>query len=114
MGHYQQWNINLDEVIKLTHSNIIDILKENNGKIILSRLVTLLNNKTKDIKFHSKKKLNCLSKYMKHNYGGILKFLDDYSIYGIKNTRNDIEVILLDQNDKNIFTIDNENEWILL
>jgi hypothetical protein len=114
MGHYQQWNMKIDEVIEITHSNIIDILKENKGKIILSRLVALLNNKTKNIKFHSKKKLNCLSKYMKHNYGGILKFLDDYSSYGIKRTNNDIEVILLDLNDDDFFIIENENEWILL
>ena len=114
MGHYQQWNIKLDEAIKIAHSNIKTILKENKEPILLSRLVTLLNNKTKNIKFHHKKKMNCFSKYMKYNYGGILKFLDDYNIYGIIDCKSDKKVLLLDENDSQIVQFSNDNEWILL
>lgn len=114
MGHYQQWNIKLDEAIKISHSNIKSILKENKEPILLSKLVTLLNNKTKNIKFHQNKKMNCFSKYMKYNYGGILKFLDDYNIYGIINYKSDKKVLLLDDNDSQIIQFSNDNEWILL
>lgn len=114
MGHYQQWNIKLDEAIIIAHSNIKTILKENKEPILLSRLVTLLNNKTKNIRFHQNKKMNCFSKYMKYNYGGILKFLDDYNIYGIIDCKSDKKVLLLDDNNSQIVQFSNDNEWILL
>ena len=114
MGYYQQWNIKLDEAIEIAHSNIKTILKENKEPILLSKLVTLLNNKTKNIRFHQNKKMNSFSKYMKYNYGGILKFLDDYNIYGIINYNSDKKVLLLDDDDSQIVQFSNDNEWILL
>ena len=114
MGHYQQWNMKLDEVIELAHLNIKTILKENKEPILLSKLVTLLNNKTKNIKFHQNKKMNHFSKYMKHNYGGLLKFLDDYNIYGIIDYKSDKKIVLLDDNNSKIVQFSNDNEWILL
>ena len=113
MELYQQWNIKIDEGIRLAHLNIKNILKENKEPILLSKLVTSLNNKTKNIKFHKNKKMNHFSKYMKHNYGGILKFLDDYNIYGIIDCKSDKKILLLSENEE-IISYASDNEWILL
>lgn len=112
MVNYEQWNIQLDKAIEIGHNNIKQILIENNKPILLSKLVTLLNNKTKNISFHNNKKLNCFSKFMKYNYGGILKFIDDYNIYGVINEKNIVKIVLLEDTN-NIYKIDND-EWILL
>ena len=115
MVNYQQWNIKIDEAIELAHSTIITILKDNEGKILLSKLVTLLNHRTKHIRFHENKKLNSFSKYLKHNYGSTMKFLDDFNIYGIMKTKSDVNVILIDENNtSNIIQIPNDNEWVLV
>ena len=115
MANYQQWNMKIDEAIELAHSTIITILKENERPILLSKLVTLLNNKTKSVRFHQNKKLNHFSKYMKYNYGGIMKFLDDFNIYGIMKTNSDVNVLLIDKNNTlNIIQIPNDNEWVLV
>ena len=39
MELYQQWNIKIDEGIRLAHLNIKNILKENKEPILLSKLV---------------------------------------------------------------------------
>ena len=51
MGH-NQWNINSKEGIEIAHSTIIDILRESTNPILLSELVTLLNDRTKKYKIH--------------------------------------------------------------
>ena len=63
MANYQ-WNLNLEKAIQLAHSTIIEILNEKNRPIYLSELVSLLNNRTKNIRFHQDKRLNCFSLYI--------------------------------------------------
>ena len=115
MGH-NQWNINSKEGIEIAHSTIIDILRESKNPILLSELVTLLNDRTKKYKIHSNKKKNTLSKYLKSNHGGILQFLDDYVIYGIIKKNNIIHVTLLeDLLDNNpLKRITRDNEWVFV
>ena len=116
MGQYL-WNINLEKAVTLAHSTIIGILKEIDEPIHLSELVILLNKRTQDIVFHQNKKRNYFSKYLKSNYGGVLKFLDDHNIYGVITNKNTIKVILIDElfklsDIKYICT--NDNEWVFV
>ena len=112
------WNISSEKAFDLIHSLLINILKEQQNKLIpLNDLVYLLNCRSKFQKIHKNKKHNCLSKYIRIQYGGIEKFLDDYHIYGISNKKGIIYVQLIENELQNIpygkrFT--NDREWVLL
>ena len=59
-------------------------------------------------------------KYIRSNYGGIQKFLDDYSIYGISNRGGETYVHLLVQEVKDFDIHDihrritKESDWIII
>jgi hypothetical protein len=114
------WNITLEKGLEISHNKIIEILREKNKPISLSELIDKLKQRTKKIKLHTNKKHNCLLKYIKDNYGGIIKFLDSYNMYGLiySDTNNSIKVILLeDQLEKEITPIKaiiNESEWVFI
>ena len=81
-----QWNILENEMQNIIHKNIISILKNSpKNKIPLNDFIKLLNEKTNHLKIHNNKRYNSTSKYIKYQYNGITKFLDDYNIYGISN-----------------------------
>ena len=119
MGHNKiKWNITLEKGIEIAHSTIIDILRENMCPTPLNELVILLNSRTKHYKIHNQKKHNCFVKYLKVNYGGIISFLDNYHVYGIKNQDESIHVVLLEDllEDEGlpIKQIIKDNEWIFV
>ena len=81
-----RWNISKERGEKLAHNNIIDILIESkNNKLLLSELIVLLNQRTKQIKLTNHKKNKQFSFYIKNVYGSMTKFLDNYSFYGLSN-----------------------------
>ena len=77
---------------------MIEILNEQPKKMMkLNEFVYLLNSRTKHHKIHNNKRHNCITKYIRINYGGIQKFIDDYSIYGISKNGGETCVHLLEK-----------------
>ena len=78
-----KWNISDKRGEEIAHKYIIDILKDSkNNTIPLSELVSLLNHQTKHIKITNHNKKKPISLYLQCKYGGIINFLDKYTIYG--------------------------------
>ena len=115
-----QWNITKSDGLKLIHQTIISVLKESNdNRSDLNELVSKINYRTKMNHIHHKKKYNHLSKYIKSEYGGIINFLDNYSIYGISCNNRKTIVHLLNETDINDYSliprkIINDDDWIII
>ena len=122
-----KWNISDKRGEEIAHKYIIDILKDSkNNTIPLSELVSLLNHQTKHIKFTNHNKKKPISLYLQCKYGGIINFLDKYTIYGqikqsqIKKQQKDIIYVkLMDSEitynksiDQNI--LHEYKDWILI
>lgn len=111
-----QWKITKTEGLNLIHKTIRESLIESNLVLDLNELVQAINDKTKLNHIHHVKKYNRLSKYIKCEYGGIIKFIDQYSIYGISHLNNKIRIHLLNDLDYTIVptNIIRDDEWIIL
>lgn len=107
-----QWNINKNDGLELIHGSITKILKDHNYDIKLNDLVNELM--ILNVNIHNVKKYNNILKYIKCNYGGIKKFLDNYNIYGIMTKNNTIHVCLLNDNMTLFNRITRDDEWVLL
>lgn len=115
-----KWNFSDDKCFEIIHLTIIDILSEKHGKILsLNKLIENLNSRTKIYKLHNSKRLNMFSKYLKIEYGGVLKFLENFNFYSVVKTDKDIYVKLY----KNLVNLDNikegkritkDSEWIII
>lgn len=115
-----KWNFPEEKCFEIVHLTIIDILSEKHGNILpLNILVEYLNSRTKIYKLHNSKRLNMFSKYLKIEYGGVLKFLENFNFYGITRNEKDIYVKLY----KNLVNLDNikegkritkDSEWIII
>ena len=115
-----QWKITKSNGLNLIHQTIISVLCESNDHLMeLNELITKMNHLTKMNHIHHQKKYNHLSKYIKSEYGGIIKFLDHYSIYGISHHDHKTFVHLLNDNTINDYSlipkrITADEEWILI
>ena len=117
-----QWNISNERGLHMIHQGLIQILRAQPKKFLpLNELVFMLNRRTRYHKIHNHKKHNCLSKYIKIKYGGIIKFLDDYCLYGIRIKNNTEYVYLMDDETLSEQTLINstkritaDNEWVLV
>lgn len=114
-----RWNISKERGEKITHDNIIDILNESkNNKLLLSELIVLLNQRTKQIKLTNHKKNKQFSFYIKNVYGSITKFLDNYSFYDLTFDKSSIYVSLVDtelvKTDLTPSIINEYREWTLV
>lgn len=115
-----EWNLSDDKCFEIVHLTVIDILSERNGNILsLNNLVENLNSRTKIYKLHNSKRLNMFSKYLKIEYGGVIKFLETFNFYGIIRNEKDIYIKLY----KNLVNIDNikegkritkDSDWIII
>jgi len=115
-----EWNLSDDKCFELVHLTVIDILSEINGNILpLNNLVENLNSRTKIYKLHNSKRLNMFSKYLKIEYGGVIKFLETFNFYSIIRNEKDIYIKLY----KNLVNLDNikegkritkDSEWIII
>lgn len=115
-----KWNFSHDKCFEIIHLTIIDILSEKNGQILsLNALIENLNSRTKIYKLNNSKRLNMFSKYLKIEYGGVLKFLESFNFYSIIRNEKDIRVKLY----KNLVNLDNikegkritkDSEWIII
>jgi hypothetical protein len=114
-----RWNISKERGEKITHDNIIDILNESkNNKLLLSELIVLLNQRTKQIKLTNHKKNKQFSFYIKNVYGSMTKFLDNYSFYDLTFDKSSIYVSLVDtelvKTDLTPSIINEYREWTLV
>ena len=115
-----QWNITKPNGLILIHKTIISVLRESNEhKSDLNELINKINHLTKMNHIHHQKKYNKLSKYIKSEYGGIIKFLDNYSIYGISYKNQRPIIHLLNDNDIKDYSlishkIINDEDWIII
>lgn len=108
-----QWDITKSDGLELIHNTIRESLIESDDTLDLNELVSKINHKTKMKHIHKIKKYNLLSKYIKSEYGGMIKFLDNYSVYGISYQNNKIFVHLL--TDKTIYKqIIKDEDWIMI
>jgi len=111
-----QWKITKNEGLELIHKTIRESLIESNNVLYLNELVQTINHKTKMNHIHHLKKYNLLSKYIKSEYGGMIKFIDNYSIYGISHKNNKIMIHLLNDTDYTVIPthIIRDDEWVML
>lgn len=115
-----QWNITKSDGLNLIHQTIISVLRDSNdNKSDINVLITKINDRTKMNHIHHQKKYNHLSKYIKSEYGGIIKFLDNYSIYGISYQNQRPIIHLLNDNDIKDYSlishkIINDEDWIII
>ena len=117
-----KWNISDERGIHIIHQGLIRILREQPKKFLpLKDLVFLLNRRTRYHKIHNNKKHNSLTNYIKIKYGGIIKFLDDYGLYGIRIKDNIDYIHLMDREDlteqeliDSTKRITGDNEWVLV
>ena len=101
-----KWNVSDEKGLELIHRTLIDLLKVQPKKYMsLNDLVFLMNSRTRACNIHCQKKHNCLTKYIKIKYGGIVKFLDSYSLYGLLN-KNNTDYVYLMVSDEQIVTDD--------
>jgi len=115
-----EWNLSDDKCFEIVHLTVIDILSERNGNILsLNNLVENLNSRTKIYKLHNSKRLNMFSKYLKIEYGGVLKFLENFNFYSIIRNEKDIYIKLY----QNLVNLDNikegkritkDSDWIII
>lgn len=119
-----KWNVSDEKGLELIHRTLIDLLKVQPKKYMsLNDLVFLMNSRTRACNIHTKKKHNCLTKYIQIKYGGIVKFLDSYSLYGLLK-KNNIDYVHLMIPDEKIVTDDliqevkpwltKERDWVLV
>ena len=115
-----KWNISKEKGVQIAHKYIIEILHDHNDNMTsLSNLVILMNQRTKHIKLTNKSVRKPLSVYLRNTYGSIVKFLDNYSIYGIIKNGTDIYIKLLEQNSGSHPSIESpilkeKDDWILI
>jgi hypothetical protein len=115
-----KWNISDKQGGEIAHRFIINILKGSpHNTIPLSKLVKILNQHTKHIKFINHKKRKTISLYITCKYGSITHFLDTFTIYGLIHINNIMHVKLIDTEIIHNKTIDptilNEyKEWIFI
>ena len=101
-----KWNISEEEGRDIVYNNIETLLNERSNKTIeIEELIFLLNNRTKNIDIRNNNKKKNLSNFIKVICGGMVNFLDDYSMF------------MLDINEKHTFVKLNQietNDWIFV
>lgn len=101
-----KWNISEEEGRDIVYNNIETLLNERSNKTIeIEELIFLLNNRTKNIDIRNNNKKKNLSNFIKVICGGMINFLDDYSIF------------MLNINEKKTFVKLNQietNDWIFV
>lgn len=101
-----KWNVSEEEGREIVYNNIEALLNERSNKTIeIEELVFLLNNRTKNMDIRNNNKKKNISNFIKIICGGIINFIDDYSIF------------MLDINKKHTFVKLNQmetNDWIFV
>ncbi len=111
-----QWNLTNQKCTEIINLTLVDILSEKKNNIIsLSELILTLNKRTKIYNLNNNKKFNTFSKYLKHEYNGILSYIERLNYMSIIKNNNDIMIKLyknlLDLNDLYNHRITKDSEW---
>ncbi len=116
-----KWNLNSEKCFEIIHLTIIDILTESkNYTKNINDIIQLLNSRTKVYKLHNSRKYNTFSKYIKLEYNGFLKFIENHNFYGVIKFDKNINIKLY----KNLVNLDDlknsgkrltkDSEWIFI
>lgn len=101
-----KWNISEEEGRDIVYNLVETILNERSNKMIeIEELVFLINNRTKTMNITNNNKKKNLSNFIKVICGGMINFIDDYSLF------------LIDINEKHTYVKLNQietNEWIFV
>jgi len=91
-----KWNITKSYGDKISYDMIYKVLYDYNDVIDINILIQLLNEKTShiDIK-HNNKNINIVN-YLKIANYGILRFIDDYEIFGVIKKNNHTYIQLME------------------
>ena len=114
------WKLSSEKCFEIIHFTLIDILTESKDHIQnIDNLIYKLNKKTRVYKLHDLKRYNSFSKYLKLEYNGFLKFIEDYNFYDIIKKDKTIHIKLY----KNLVDFKNlkdskrytkDSEWIFI
>ena len=114
------WKLSSEKCFEIIHFTLIDILTESKDHIQnIDNLIYKLNKKTRVYKLHDLKRYNSFSKYLKLEYDGFLKFIEDYNFYDIIKKDKTIYIKLY----KNLVDLKNlkdskrytkDSEWIFI
>jgi len=114
------WKLSSEKCFEIIHFTLIDILTESKDHIQnIDNLIYKLNKKTRVYKLHDLKRYNSFSKYLKLEYNGFLKFIEDYNFYDIIKIDKTIHIKLY----KNLVDLKNlkdskrytkDSEWIFI
>ena len=114
------WKLSSEKCFEIIHFTLIDILTESKDHIQnIDNLIYKLNKKTRVYKLHDLKRYNSFSKYLKLEYDGFLKFIEDYNFYDIIKIDKTIYIKLY----KNLVDLKNlkdskrytkDSEWIFI
>lgn len=112
------WNISQSRGEEIMHKYIIEILKNNKSRLLISDLLFQLNKRTKHYKFLHNKKRKPLSVFIQCFFGTITKFLDTYIFYKVIKEQSNSYVELLDR-DLSANTIpkqllDQHKDWVIV
>ena len=91
-----RWNITKIEGDKIAYDLIYEVLSESNKDILdINELINLLNDKKYLAIKYNNKKVNILH-YLKIIYKGIVRFIDNYEMFGIIKKDNHIYIKLME------------------
>lgn len=91
-----RWNITKNDGDKIAYDMIYQVLSESNKDILdINRLIDLLNKKKHLAIKYNNKNVNILH-YLKIVHKGIVKFIDDYEMFGITKKNNHIYIQLME------------------
>ena len=103
----KKWNITKIEGDKIAYDMIYEVLSESNKDILdINELINLLNGKTANY-FCNNKKISILN-YLKIVHKGIIKFIDNYDMFGITKKNNQIYIKLMEDYLEEWEIIDND------
>jgi len=111
-----KWNISKEKGKSLALENIDEILSEQkNNSIDLNELIFLLNSRTKLIEITNNKKRKNIINFLKINYGGIQRFIEECENLEIFNDK-DTKVIIIKKSSVNIneLNINELNDWVFI
>jgi hypothetical protein len=99
MGHPSlRWNVSEDQGLAIIHQTLLEVLREQPKQYLpIHDLVFRLNQRGRHRSIHTRKKHNCLTKYIKCQYGGLTHFLKDYPFYEVHTREGQLYIHFVEE-----------------
>jgi len=78
-----KWNYPLEKAIKIIHDNLIILLKENKSVMEVSKIINLLNIRTKKSNFKKYGRRKDIITFVNEYFTSIISFAESYLIYSV-------------------------------